>query len=107
MRQKERTGVAFPVEILFGIAAAFQIDATLFPGRAMRKGHVVICDVVKEVYLLLLKEEAGGNGVDGRVAPALVEEAAVFVEGFEVVEIGWGSQPVEISNLEVRPLPCY
>ena len=54
--------------------------------------------------LLLLEHQTRGDGVHGRIAPALVEEAAVAVEGGEVVDVGVGSQPVEVANLEVGPL---
>ncbi len=42
--------------------------------------------------------------MNGSVPPTLIEEAAVAVEGFEEIEIGFRAQPVEISDLEVGPL---
>lgn len=42
-----------------------------------------IPNVVEEVDFVLAEQQAGGDGVDGGVAPALVEETAVLIEGFE------------------------
>lgn len=42
--------------------------------------------------------------MDGGITPALVEEATVLVQLLEVVEVGLGSQPVQVANLKVRPL---
>lgn len=55
----------------------------------MREGDVVVGDIVEEVDFGLVEEEAGTDGVDGGVAPAFVEESAVFVEGFEEVDVGF------------------
>ena len=54
----------------------------------MREGYVVVRDFVEELNLGLVQEQRCGDGVDWRVTPALVEEAAIFVELIEVVEVG-------------------
>jgi hypothetical protein len=68
------------------------------------EGNVVICDVVEEVNLLLRQHDACGDRVHRRIAPAFVEEAAVLVEAFKVVDVGLGTEPGETANLEVGPL---
>ena len=45
-----------------------------------------------------------GDGVHGGVAPALVKEPAVLVELREVVDVGFGAQPVEVADFEIGPL---
>lgn len=98
------TGIAVPVEVVLGVAVALQVEARLLARRAVGEGDVVVGDVVEEVDLVLLEHQAGGDGVHGRVAPALVEEAAVAVEVVEVVDVGPAAQPVEVADLEVGPL---
>ena len=83
---------------------AFTIDSVLIPRRAMRKGDMPVCDIVEEMDLFLLQGQCGADGMDGRIAPAFIEEAAVLVELVEEVEIGIGTQPVEIADFEVGPL---
>lgn len=70
----------------------------------MGERDVVVRDVVEEVDLFLLEEQAGGDRVHRRVAPSLVEESAVLVEGVEEIDVGVGSQPFEITDFEVGPL---
>jgi hypothetical protein len=68
------------------------------------EGNVVVGNVVEEVDFLLLECQAGCDGVDGGISPALVEETAVLVEGVEVVEVGGAAEPVEVADFEVGPL---
>lgn len=70
----------------------------------MGKRDVVVCDVVKEVDLLLLQQKSGSNGVDGCVSPSLIEETTIHVEGLEKVDVCLGSEPFKVTNLEVGPL---
>jgi hypothetical protein len=70
----------------------------------MGKWYVVVSDIIKEVYLLLLQEQAGGNRVDGSITPTFVEESSIPVERLEVVDVCLRSQPIEIANFEVGPL---
>ncbi len=65
---------------------------------------MVVGDVIEEVDFLLLEEECGGDGVHGSISPAFVKESTIFVKSIEVIQIGWRSQPVEVSNFEIRPL---
>jgi hypothetical protein len=50
------TGIAFPVEIILRIAVAFQAQAVLFAGWAVRKGVMVIRNVIEEVNLFLFQQ---------------------------------------------------
>lgn len=54
----------------------------------MREGNVVVSDIVKEMYFIFLEKQTCGDGVNGSVTPALVEEAAVLIKGLEKVEVG-------------------
>jgi hypothetical protein len=82
---------------------ALVVKTVLLAGGAVGEGYVVIGDVVEEVDLVLLEHQGCSNRVDGGIAPALVEETAIVVEGFEVVDVGLGPEPVEIANLEIGP----
>lgn len=70
----------------------------------MCEWHVVICNVIEEMDLVLFEHQAGGNGVDGSIAPAFVEESSVAVKRFKIVEISFRAKPVQVADLEVRPL---
>ncbi len=70
----------------------------------MRKRHVIVCNIVEEMYFFLLQEKPGGDGVDRSVTPTFVEETAVFVELVEVIEISLGSEPVKVADFKVGPL---
>ena len=70
----------------------------------MREGNMVVCDIVEEMDLILAEEKAGGNGVYRSIAPAFIEEAAIFVKSFEKVKVRLRTEPVEIPDLEVGPL---
>lgn len=83
---------------------ALQIQSQLLAGRAVGEGDVVVGDLVEEVDLFLLEEQSGGNRVDWRIAPSFVEEAAIPVQRLEIVEVFLGSQPVQASDFEIRPL---
>ena len=38
------------------------------------------------------------------ITPAFVEETAILVESLEEVDVGFRPQPIEVTDLEVRPL---
>jgi len=76
----------------------------LLAGGAVGERYVVVGNVVKEVDFLLLECETGCDGVDGSVTPTLVEETAVLVKSFKVVNVGRAAQPVEVSDFKVGPL---
>ena len=83
---------------------ATKVDARLLASGTMRKWRVEVGNIVEELDLIFVEQQASRNGVDRRVSPALIEEAAVMVEGLEEVDISWASQPLQASNLEVGPL---
>ncbi len=56
-------------------------------GWTMRERHMIISDVVEEVDLLLLEEQASSDRVYGGVTPALVEEATIVVESVEEIQV--------------------
>jgi len=98
------TGVSLPVKVVLGVTVAPQLRPQILARRAVRERHVVVGNVVEKVDLVLLQHEASGDGVNRRVAPALVEEAAILVQRVEVVGVGLGPQPVQAANLKVGPL---
>lgn len=62
-----------------------------------------IANVVKVMDLLFIQEERGSNGMNGRVAPSLIEEATGAIEVVEVVEIALRAPEAKIANLKVAP----
>lgn len=70
----------------------------------MREGNVVVGDVVEEVDLILFEKETCSDRVDGSISPPLVEKPTVFVETVEEVDVRLRSEPVEVADLEIRPL---
>lgn len=98
------TRIALPVKVLFGLAMATQVQPRLLIARAMGEGYVVVGDLVEEVNLLLLEHGGRSNGVDGRIAPSLIEEATILVQGREVVNVRLGPQPFQAADFKVGPL---
>lgn len=70
----------------------------------MREGDMIVAKVVEEMNLIPWQEKCSSNGVYRSVAPTFVEKATLLVEESEVVDVGLGSQPVEIADFEIRPL---
>ena len=64
----------------------------------------MVGDFIEEMDLLFLEEQGGCDGVNRRVAPALVEEAAFAVQVCEEIDVGLGAEPREGADFEVRPL---
>lgn len=58
--------------------------------RTVRKGNMVVPNVVEEMYLFFLQHQTRSNGVYRCVTPSFVEEATVLVQGSKEVEIGLG-----------------
>lgn len=87
-KRVKRTRVALPVKVIARITAAFQVQSSLPPRRAMREWYVVIGDVIEEMDFLLLEQKCGRNRVHRSVAPSFVEESAVFVKGFKKIDVG-------------------
>lgn len=98
------TGVTLPVKVLLGITVAAQVKALLLSSGAVGEGNMVVGNVVEEVDLVLLQEKSSSNGVDGSIAPSLVEEATITVQGFKVVNVGLASEPLEAADFKVGPL---
>lgn len=82
---------------------ALEIQPRLLARRAVSKGHVIVGDIIEEVDFVLVKGETGADGMDGRVAPALVEESAVLVQLVEEVGVGRAAQPIEVADFKVGP----
>ncbi len=83
---------------------AFVLESLLLRCWTMCEWNMPVSNVVEEVYFLLLQQETGGNGMHRRIAPPLVEEAAILIQDFEEINVGFRSQPVEVPNLKVGPL---
>ena len=81
-----------------------QVQLYLFPCRTVRKGYMIVCNVIEKVDLLLLEKQSRGDRMYRCITPSLIEESAVPVESLEVVQISLGPQPIEIADLEIRPL---
>lgn len=81
-----------------------EVNSRLLARWAVGERHVVIRDIVEEVDFFLLQEQAGRDGMNRRISPSLIEEAAVLVERLKKVEIRFGSQPFKAADFEVRPL---
>ena len=70
----------------------------------MRERNVVVGDFIPEVDLILGKQNTSGNGVHRCISPSFVEETALAVKGVEIVKVLLGPEPVQTSDLKVRPL---
>jgi hypothetical protein len=81
-----------------------QLQSRLLAGRAVRKRVMIIGDFVEEVDLILVQQQTGRERVDRGVSPPLVEETPGLIEVVKVVEIGFRSEPVEVSNFKIGPL---
>lgn len=98
------TRVTLPVKVVLGVAVAVKRQPRLLARRAVGEGDVEVSNVVEEMNLILVKEEAGGNGVDGSITPSLVEETAILVQRLEEVEVRLAAEPLKATNLKVGPL---
>lgn len=97
------TGIAVPVEVVTWVAVALVVGACLLAGWAVGKRHVVVGDVVKKVEFILVEHDTSRDRVHRSVAPTLVEESTVVVEGVEEIDVSIAAEPVEVTNLEVGP----
>lgn len=57
----------------------------------MREWNVVIGNVIEEMDFLFLEQKSGCNGVHRSITPSFVEESAVFIQGLEIIYVGWRS----------------
>ena len=55
----------------------------------MCEWHMIVSNVVEEVYLVFAQHQCGRNGVHRSIAPSLVEEAAISVQVCEIVNVGF------------------
>lgn len=83
---------------------ASQIESHLLTCRAVGKGNMVVGNLVPEMDLWLAEEDASGNRVNGCVSPSFIEETAVAVKRFKIVNVLLRSQPVQASDFKVGPL---
>ena len=83
---------------------ALVVHSVLFSSGAVGEGNVVVCDVVEEVDLLLLEHKTCGDRVNGSITPTLIEETAVLVKLFKVIDVCGATEPVEVADFEVGPL---
>lgn len=65
---------------------------------------MIVGNIVKEMNLLLLQEKPCSNGMNWCITPTFVEESSILIELLEEIRVGFGSKPVEVTNLKVRPL---
>jgi hypothetical protein len=65
---------------------------------------MIISNVVEEVDIRPVEEKSSRDGVNGSITPSLVEEAPVFIERSEVIDIRIGPQPLQASDFKVGPL---
>ncbi len=84
-----------------------QVQSGLLTGWAVGEWNVVVGNVVKEMDFIFVQEETGSNRMYWGITPALIEESAILVKRFKVVEVGFGSEPVEVPNFEVGPLGIH
>lgn len=66
---------------------ALQILPMLLPCRAVCEWNVVVCDIIKEMDLIFRQHQSGRDGVDGGIAPSLVEESTVLVQRLKEVDV--------------------
>jgi hypothetical protein len=83
------------------LAVVFIVPAAL--ERTVVVRAVLVPDRREEVEFRLGQEQRRGEGVHGRVAPALVVEAALCIEELEVGLVGRRAPEVKVGNLEVGP----
>jgi hypothetical protein len=98
------TRVSFPVKVILWIAVTLQFQPLLVAGWAMGKWNVIVGDVLEEVDFIFVQEKTGSNRMYWSVAPTLVEESTILVKRFEIVGVGFRSQPIEVTNFKVGPL---
>lgn len=90
------------IEPLLAVCKA-ACDASLTFGTvgAIEEGNVLVADVPEPMDLALILEQAKSNAMNGRVAPALVEEATGAIEVIEVVAVLLAAPEAQVADLEV------
>ena len=97
-----RARVPLPVERVLGVAVALSALVCLARGAVLER-LVAVSNVVEPVELPLVRKEGCADRVHGRVAPALIVEAAGVVEELKVLGVRLAAPEAEVSNLKVGP----
>jgi hypothetical protein len=66
--------------------------------------NVVVGNIVEEMDFVLVKEKTGSDRMYRSITPTLVEESTILVERLEKVEVGFRSEPIKVTDFEIRPL---
>ena len=74
-----------------------------FSQRTVTHTIVHVANVLEVIHLGLIQEKGGGNTVDRRIAPSLIEKATGFVQIFEVVLVLSAPEKVDVADLKVAP----
>jgi hypothetical protein len=69
--------------------------------------NVVVGNVVEEMDLIFVQEETGSNRMYWCITPTFIEKSTILVKRFKVVEVGFGSEPIKVSDFEVGPLGTH
>ena len=65
---------------------------------------MVVSNVVEKVDFILLEHKRCGDRMYGGITPAFVEETTVLVKSVEVIDVCLRTEPIKVTNLEIRPL---
>jgi hypothetical protein len=80
------------------------LKSCLLAGRAVRKGNMVVGDIIEEMDFFLLEEDASRNGMDRSISPTFIEESTILIERFKVVHVSLRPEPGQAANFEIGPL---
>ena len=80
------------------------VQSLLLRGRTVCEWNMPVSNIVEELDFLLFQQETGSNRMHRRVAPSLVEEAAILIQDFEEIRVGFRTQPTKAPNLKIGPL---
>ena len=69
----------------------------------MREWHMIVSNIVEEVYFVLCKGQAGSDRVDRSISPSFVEKPTILIKGFEKVDVSFRSEPVQAPDFEIGP----
>ena len=67
----------------------------------MRKGYVIIRNVIEEVNLVFRQGDCSTDGMDWSITPTFVEETAVSVKGIEELGVCRSSKPLQATDLKI------
>jgi hypothetical protein len=69
----------------------------------MRERLMLVPNVIKPMHLALVQEHGHRKGMNRRVTPPLIKEAAAAIKEVKVIEIGLRTQKLDGANLEIAP----